>query len=85
MNKPFILGLGVLVLFVFTILGILYFGFSDETQKFDSQYNCEQDVYNCDNFSTQTEAQEVFEYCYGKDIHQLDQDNDGLACESLLE
>ena len=31
------------------------------------------------------EAQKVFEYCGGinNDIHKLDGDNDGLACESL--
>ena len=31
------------------------------------------------------EAQEVFEYCggVGNDIHRLDADGNGLACESL--
>ena len=49
-------------------------------------YNCDTDTYNCADFSTQAEAQEVFDYCnelgFG-DIHQLDNDNDGEVCESL--
>lgn len=49
-------------------------------------YICDRDFYNCTNFSTQAAAQKVFDYCndlgYG-DIHKLDQDNDGTACESL--
>jgi hypothetical protein len=47
---------------------------------------CTADTYNCNDFSTQPEAQAVFDYCYaqtGIDIHRLDQDNDLIACESL--
>lgn len=47
---------------------------------------CAYDAYNCSDFSTQREAQACFDYCYtktGKDIHGLDFDNDGIACESL--
>ena len=46
---------------------------------------CSHNVYNCSDFSTQAEAQSVFEYCGGvtNDIHRLDADKDGLACESL--
>ncbi len=46
---------------------------------------CSYDAYNCSNFITHTEAQAVFEYCGGinNDIHRLDGDNDGIACESL--
>ena len=48
-------------------------------------YACSSNLYNCDDFSTQAEAQKVFEYCggVGNDIHRLDGDKDGLACESL--
>ena len=51
----------------------------------NTEYNCESDTYNCNDFSTQAEAQEVFEYCggIGNDIHRLDADGNGLACESL--
>ena len=56
----------------------------EEEQK-DLGYVCDSNFYNCGDFSTHTEAQEVFEYCGGvdNDIHRLDSDEDGLACESL--
>ena len=46
---------------------------------------CSYNAYNCSDFSTHAEAQSVFEYCGGvsNDIHRLDADKDGLACESL--
>jgi hypothetical protein len=47
---------------------------------------CGEAVYNCDDFRTQGEAQEVYEYCdyrEGHDPHRLDGDNDGIACEDL--
>lgn len=50
-------------------------------------YICDHDEYNCSDFSTQPEAQAVFEYCrdvaHMGDIHGLDTDHDGTACESL--
>ena len=39
--------------------------------------------YNCSDFKTQGEAQEVFEACGGEDVYGLDRDKDGLVCESL--
>ncbi len=49
------------------------------------EYVCTSDEYNCSDFETQEEAQAAFEACGGPetDIHKLDQDNDGIACESL--
>lgn len=47
---------------------------------------CSSDVYNCSDFRTQAEAQECYDYCYdiaGYDVHGLDSDDDGEACESL--
>jgi hypothetical protein len=47
---------------------------------------CSGDSYNCGDFSTHAEAQGCFDYCVAQgagDIHRLDQDNDGDACESL--
>lgn len=49
-------------------------------------WDCSYDRYNCSDFATQGEAQAVFDYCWamtGKDIHKLDFDNNGRACESL--
>lgn len=48
--------------------------------------NCSADLYNCENFSTQSQAQSCYEYCLSQgvsDIHGLDGDNNGRACENL--
>ena len=47
--------------------------------------DCSSNIYNCDDFSTHSEAQSCFEYCGGidNDIHWLDGDDDGVACEGL--
>ncbi len=47
---------------------------------------CEENVYNCGDFKTQTEAQEVYDTCNtseNRDRHGLDRDGDGVACQSL--
>ncbi|OGC45248.1 hypothetical protein A2V49_01450 [candidate division WWE3 bacterium RBG_19FT_COMBO_34_6] len=47
--------------------------------------SCKEDVYNCANFDTQPEAQEVLDKCGGAgyDINNLDGDKDNVACENL--
>ncbi|HII15730.1 MAG TPA: hypothetical protein HA362_05450 [Nanoarchaeota archaeon] len=47
---------------------------------------CSRNAYNCGEFSSQSAAQRVFEACGGvsNDIHILDKDKDGEACESLI-
>jgi len=48
--------------------------------------DCSGDIYNCSDFSTHAEAQACYEYCksLGRgDVHRLDGNNDGIACESL--
>ena len=47
---------------------------------------CEENVYNCGDFDTQKEAQEVYDTCHSSDNpdrHGLDKDGDGVACQSL--
>ena len=48
--------------------------------------DCSGDIYNCSDFATQTQAQACYDYCvaqgYG-DVHRLDGDGDGIACEWL--
>ena len=46
---------------------------------------CSSNAYNCTDFTTHAEAQSVYEQCGGvnNDVHKLDQDKDGLACEDL--
>jgi len=50
-----------------------------------ADYICSHNANNCSDFATHTEAQAVFEKCGGvdNDVHRLDADKDGLACESL--
>jgi len=62
----------------------------EEIQElFNTHDNCTDDIYNCDDFTTQQEAQDTFELCGGtsdsesNDIHGLDSDNDGVVCEGL--
>lgn len=45
---------------------------------------CSSNSYNCGDFSTQREAQSCFNHCLvtvGYDVHWLDEDSDGSACE----
>jgi len=51
----------------------------------ETQYSCNSNLYNCNDFDSRAEAQKVFDACGGiaNDIHRLDVDKDGLACESL--
>ena len=45
---------------------------------------CSTNLYNCDDFQTQGEAQACYEKCgTSTDIHLLDADDDGRACELL--
>jgi endonuclease YncB( thermonuclease family) len=46
---------------------------------------CSTNTYNCSDFTTKKEAQEVYDQCggVGHDVHQLDRNKDGTACDSL--
>ena len=58
----------------------------DENGKALYGATCEENVYNCSNFTTQSEAQEVYDTCNSAenpDRHGLDRDGDGIACQSL--
>lgn len=49
-----------------------------------SPCDCDHDDFDCDDFSTREEAQACLDYCWtqaGCDIHRLDSDGDGIACE----
>lgn len=48
--------------------------------------NCSGNLYNCADFSTHADAQACYEYCLTTghgDVHGLDGDDDGSACERL--
>ena len=58
----------------------------DENGKALYGATCEENVYNCSNFKTQPEAQEVYDTCKTAEMpdrHGLDRDGDGIACQSL--
>lgn len=47
---------------------------------------CSKNAYNCSDFDTQDQAQAVYDYCMktaGYDVHDLDRDGDGVACQNL--
>lgn len=56
-----------------------------QTPADTSSIICSSNTYNCTDFKTHAEAQQVFNFCGGvnNDIHRLDSDGDGVACESL--
>ena len=62
-------------------------GNEEQTNNPNKDYfcDCSGNLYNCSNFSTHEEAQSCFELCGGtpNDIHDLDRDSDGIACEDL--
>jgi len=82
LNKILLTSCIIILLTLITIIIIKFVPF--EKSETSSEYNCESDTYNCDDFVTQAEAQEVLEYCGEDDIHRLDADNNGMACESLV-
>jgi len=51
----------------------------------NGQCECSSNIYNCADFKTHAEAQTLYDCCGGvnNDIHKLDSDKDGIACESL--
>ena len=51
----------------------------------NTEWNCDADVYNCGNFTSQGVAQVAFDSCISQgkgDVWNLDGDNDGKVCTS---
>lgn len=53
------------------------------TDSATQKYSCTGPDRDCSDFVTQKEAQAFFESCGLEDPHRLDQDGDGVACETL--
>lgn len=53
----------------------------------DAYCNASEKDYNCPDFRTQPEAQQVYDRCkslgQNMDVYRLDGDSDGMVCESL--
>jgi len=81
-NKKKIIFWIVLGIIIITIIIAVIWILSNTGEILDP---CAEDSFNCENFSSQAEAQEIFELCGGvnNDIHQLDRDKNGIACENL--
>lgn len=62
----------IIMSIIFAIFIILFFSSEEITVD-----------YNCSDFKTQEEAQKVFEQ-NSEDIHRLDGNKDGIACNSLI-
>lgn len=48
--------------------------------------DCSDNIYNCADFATHSQAQVCFDHCVSLgrgDVHSLDSDGNGVACESL--
>ena len=48
-------------------------------------YQCRRNAYDCSDFRTQFQAQAAYQACGGRrnDVHRLDRDRDGFACDRL--
>jgi len=71
------------------VVGIIFVGvwvlLNSEKRELTGEDICLKDIYNCGDFATQSKAQDIFEQCGGveNDVHGLDKDKNGLACEGL--
>ena len=50
-----------------------------------ASYQCSLNTYDCSDFRTRSDAQSAYRACGGlqNDVHWLDHDRDGRACERL--
>ncbi len=91
-----IMGILAAILIILTVIFLVIPAFSEGennsyevssniSQNEETEVICVTDTYNCDDFPNQFEAQMTYNRClrlFG-DIHRLDNDGDGEACESL--
>ena len=82
MNKTLLIALTIAILITIGLIFVVFFYLGDVTTPLEDLPICNEDTYNCADFSTQAEAQKIFNGC-DTDIHQLDGDGNGLACEGL--
>jgi PBP1b-binding outer membrane lipoprotein LpoB len=78
--------LTAIILLFILVIGCTHLNESTRPEKISLKEatppDCAYDKYNCPDFNTQKEAQTMMEKC-GNDIHGLDHDKDGWACEEL--
>ena len=83
------------VIVIIILLALLVTGYSIIRSNFRSandkinandESDCSSDIYDCTDFANQEIAQITYSRCMnevGYDVHNLDKDDDGKACESL--
>lgn len=73
------------VFLIIAVASLIFVSGCIEEESESTEYICDYNAYNCADFSTHAQAQAAFEACGGvsNDIHNLDGDDDGQACESL--
>ncbi len=81
MNRALIITIIILVLIIAGI--IIFLALSGGDNGAGTEYDCSSNVYNCGDFTTQAEAQAVYDFCGSEDVHGLDNDGDGEVCEGL--
>ena len=72
-----ILVVGILLL----VFGLGYFQGDGEVEEV--AVVCDYDFYDCEDFGSREEAQDLFDSCEG-DVHGLDGDGDGVVCEGMV-
>jgi sugar phosphate permease len=78
----------ILVALLFAGLYLTRKTFRSATDKINvnNEGDCSSDIYDCSDFANQEIAQITYSRCMnevGYDVHNLDKDDDGKACESL--
>lgn len=83
----------IVIIIILLIIGtVIFLAINDPGVEIGSPRNdalpsmCKEDTANCEDFPSQEAAQSVYDTCIQfdvGDIHQLDNDGDGIACESL--
>jgi len=83
-----IIVIAIIFIIVFIVLLLVRLKFKSATDKINIHdgSDCSSDIYDCTDFPDQEIAQITYNRCMnevGYDVHNLDKDNDGKACESL--
>lgn len=80
----------LIVLFGLVVAGLLLvrlkFKSATDNVNINDEIDCSSDIYDCNDFSDQEIAQITYKKCIsevGHDVHNLDKDSDGIACESM--
>lgn len=81
-----IVGLVISSIMILFVIFLLIFAPEYLEEEEDLEQYCTENLYNCADFTSQSDAQLWLDYCkslgYG-DVHYLDGDEDGVACENL--